>query len=195
MDIQYPIASVISSLEGPALVALDRTTHPLSLGEIHRLVARGSRSGLQKALVRLSQSGVVITTGKPPRYELNREHLAYPAVAMLTQLRSKLFERINTLVTGWDTSPQLVGVFGSAARGDGDDGSDIDLLVVGDPSDKQIGQMATAVEGWTGNHAQIVSLSAQELADLRANSEPIVASWDADLVIVFGEATQLREVG
>lgn len=195
MDVQYPIASVISSLEGPVLVALDRTTHPLSLGEIHQLVARGSRNGLQKALARLDRSGVVITTGRPPRYELNREHLAYPAVSMLTQLRSRLFERINTLVAGWDKSPQLVGVFGSAARADGDDGSDIDLLVIGDPSDGEIGQMATAVEGWTGNRAQIVSLSAQELVDLRRDSEPIVASWDADLVIVFGDVAQLRELG
>lgn len=194
MDIRHPVSAVIHTLEGPVLVALDRTTHPLSLAEVFRLVGKGSRSGVGKALDRLADSGVVTITGTPPRYELNRHHLAYPAVAMLAQLRASLFRRISETVAAWTSAPTLVGVYGSMARGDGDNDSDIDLLIVGFPSDDEVADLALGVERWTGNSAQIVVLSPDELAALRSGSEPIVREWDTDLIVVHGSVRQLDEV-
>jgi len=51
------------------------------------------------------------------------------AVALL-DLRGRLFERIRQQLKQWPMPPAAAAVFGSAARGDGDPASDIDVLVV-----------------------------------------------------------------
>ena len=65
-------------------------------------------------------------------------------------------------------------MFGSAARGDGDTSSDVDLLMVDpddiDPEDprwrQQLHEFASAVERWTGNHAGISEIGEKELRPL-----------------------------
>jgi predicted nucleotidyltransferase len=48
-------------------------------------------------------------------------------------MRPELFGRIRAEVSKWRPKPYYACVFGSAARGDGDTNSDIDLLVVHAP--------------------------------------------------------------
>ena len=64
--------------------------------------------------------------------QLNREHIAAPAIEQLARLHGELADRIRRALAEWDGEVLLAGLFGSAARRDGDERSDIDLLVVSD---------------------------------------------------------------
>ena len=65
----------------------------------------------------------------PGRYVLDRDHIAAPAIELLASLHGELISRIRKTLERWPIAPQLVGLFGSAARRDGDADSDIDVLV------------------------------------------------------------------
>jgi hypothetical protein len=85
-------------------------------------------------------------------------------------------------------------MFGSAARGDGDTSSDVDLLVVrpkGTPEDhpswrEQLDRLARDVLLWTGNHAGITEISVSDLDRLRSDRPAIVAELERDGVDLSG---------
>jgi predicted nucleotidyltransferase len=186
MNVALPILTVIPSLDGPVLAALASSTGPRSLTAVHRLAGVGSLSGVRKALLRLVAGGVVDEV--PGGYVLNREHVAAPAVEMLADLHGELARRIRDAVSSWGGHALLVGLFGSAARRDGDADSDIDLLVVtNDSSDVLADTLTTSIERWTGNAAHIVIVSESELLRLRRSTEPIVDRWERELVVLSGD--------
>jgi predicted nucleotidyltransferase len=192
MDVSMPISSVVPSLDGPVLVALAATTAPASLAEVHRRAGRGSKSGVREVLLRMIEVGLVDDV--PGGFVLNREHVAAPAVAMLADLHGELVRRIRSTVDEWGGEVALVGLFGSAARRDGDSSSDIDLLVVSDAEgmDDLIDTLTGQVRSWTGNRAQVIGMPAAELGRLRRAKEPIVARWDAEVVVICGDRRALR---
>lgn len=192
MDVSRPISSVAPSLDGPVLAALAGTTAPLRLAEVHRIAGRGSLSGVRLVLVRLVESGLVSQV--PGGYVLNRDHVAAPAVQQLTRLWGEVFDRIRAAVAQWPEQPALVAMFGSAARRDGDEHSDIDLLVVSDAVavPEHASQLAELVESWTGNVTRVVTLSSSDLDRMRDAQEPILANWATDLVPIVGDPPPLR---
>lgn len=192
MDVALPMASVIPSLDGPVLAALAGTTLPLTLTRVHRLAGRGSLAGVRRVLLRMTDVGLVHEV--PGGFVLNRAHLGAPAVEALAGLYGALMERIRQAVDEWDGAVSLVGLFGSAARRDGDETSDIDILVVSDAGDLDdfTDALAENVRLWTGNDAQVIGLSSGHLARLCGAREPIVAGWERDLVVVCGERAALR---
>jgi hypothetical protein len=66
-------------------------------------------------------------------HELNREHVGASVADMLANLRLELWRRLREELAAWRPRPLYACVFGSAARGDGDEASDIDLLLVHPP--------------------------------------------------------------
>jgi hypothetical protein len=71
--------------------------------------------------------------GRNQVHELNREHVAAEVAVLLSGLRIELWRRLRDELGSWRVEPLYACVFGSAARGDGDVDSDIDLLVVHPP--------------------------------------------------------------
>ena len=132
MDVSMPITTVVPSLDGPVLAVLAATTSPLGLAAVHSRAGRGSKSGVRSVLLRMVDEGLALEV--PGGYVLNRDHVVAPAVELLASLHAELIGRIRTAVDEWPTSPELAGMFGSAARRDGDASSDIDVLVVSDDS-------------------------------------------------------------
>jgi predicted nucleotidyltransferase len=191
VDVALPLRSVVPTLDGPVVAVLVATTAPLSLAEVHRRAGGGSKSGIRRVLLRLVAEGVVHDV--PGGYLLNRDHLAAPAVELLANLHGEFLARIRREVDGWTRPPDLVGLFGSAARRDGDASSDIDLLVVGDAPDvDDVDRLGQRIEAWTGNAAQIIALTPGDLRRLRRAREPIVAVWDRELVVVVGDRRALE---
>ncbi|TWD80666.1 nucleotidyltransferase-like protein [Kribbella amoyensis] len=195
MDLSRPITTVITTLDGPVLTVLARTTQPLTGRKVHQLVGGGSETGIRNALRRLATTGLVSATevGASTAYLLNRDHLAAPAVLELADLRRRLIVRIQTEIEAtWSARPLHASLFGSVARGDGDLRSDIDLLVVHEFSqsppdwDEQLGSLAEQVQLWTGNHLQTYALTSTELLTHITTGEPIVKDWLRDCVTVFG---------
>lgn len=192
MDVSTPIRSVVPSLDGPVLVVLASTTAPVGLADVHRLVGRASKSGVRQVLLRLVGEGIVHDV--PGGYLLNREHLAAPAVDLLANLHGELVARIRTETERWGRPVELVGLFGSAARRDGDSSSDIDVLVVSDAADLDdfVDDLAGRIRTWTGNPAQILGLSRAGLRRLRRAKEPITVSWNRELVVICGDRRALK---
>ena len=87
-----------------------------------------------------------------------------------------------------------MGLFGSAARRDGNSSSDIDILIVSDSRNlKELAdQLASQVAAWTGNPAQIVAINRKELKRLRQAKEPIIGHWQSELVVISGDVRILQ---
>ena len=63
-------------------------------------------------------------------YLLNRDHVLYPAVTALLRAEDELPRRLRGEISAWQLPPVAAALYGSAARRDGDTGSDIDMLLV-----------------------------------------------------------------
>jgi predicted nucleotidyltransferase len=183
---------VIPSLDGVVLAVLAGTTAPLNLSTIHKLAGRGSLSGVRRVLVRLIGTGIVLDV--PGGYALNREHVAVPGVEALARLWGEVVDRMRSHVGRWPVSPRLVGIFGSAARRDGGEDSDIDLVVVSDAADagEYAAELAANTERWTGNSTHVVTVGSKDLRRLRRAREPLLAEWERDLVVVVGSRDALK---
>lgn len=204
MNVSRPHALLSHPLDGAVLHVLAGASQGLSGRRIARLTGTATQEGVRKALGRLVGAGIVEQeeAGNAILYRLNRRHLAAPAVEQLTDLRRALFSRLTEAFTAWRVPPLHASMFGSAARGDGDESSDIDLFVVrpkgADAGRKawreQVERLIDEVKAWTGNHANIVEVSESDLADLRKRRPVILNNLETDAVTLAGPdvATLLR---
>lgn len=185
MDLSDPTRAVTPTLDGPVLAVLATAGRPLTVGEVAAQAARGSEIGIRRSLVRLVDQGIVRATivGRNRVHELNREHVAAAVADVMAGLRLELWRRLREELAGWDPPALYAAVFGSAARGDGDESSDIDVLLVharfaGDVTERrtashdpvfttadperwhvQVDRLRALVQRWTGNPLQVVELS------------------------------------
>lgn len=161
MDLSDPTRAITPTLDGPVLAVLAAAGKPLTVGQVAQFAARGSEIGIRRALARLVEQGVVRSTlmGRNQVHELNRDHIAADVAALLAGLRPALWERFRGELRSWKVRPLFASVFGSAARGDGDAVSDIDLLLVHPPlpGEKKPGRISPGLQ------AQITDALAQLL--------------------------------
>lgn len=197
MNLSLPYTVALPKTDGQVLSALAGTTKPLGGREVAR-IAGVSQNGAWKALRRLVDQGVVIEEpagGRALLYTLNRDHLAADPIIALTRLRSILIARLKEEVAGWEVPPIHASVFGSAARGDGDTESDIDILIVrprdvaeeDDQWRSQIDSLATSVHSWTGNHAGIAEIPERDLSRLRRERPAVIEDVVADGIGLVGD--------
>jgi hypothetical protein len=198
IDLSRPYSAVLgAALEGEVLAVLAGTTRPLTGRQVARLASYGSDRGLRIALNRLAEHALVDAFDAPPAvlYSLNRDHIAAPIAIELGGLRAELLRRLRTAIAEWQVPALHASMFGSAARGDGDTSSDVDLLIVSaddiDPEDprwrQQLHEFASAVERWTGNHAGISEIGEKELRHLAKKRPPIVEELERDAITLAGQ--------
>lgn len=196
MDLSRPWALIRSPIDMEVLRVLRGTTRPLTGREVARLVRSGSQPRVNASLRRLSEEGVVRAeeAGNAFLYTFNREHLAAPAIELLADVRLELERRLRDEIAGWQIAPVHASIFGSAARGDGDTGSDIDIFVVRrrDVSDddprwrEQLARLSDHVLAWTGNHAGLSEVSEADTRRLRRERPPIVEELGNDAITIAG---------
>lgn len=198
MDISRPYTAVCPTLDSEVLVALAGTTRPSTGRGVARLLHRGeSHKGVLNVLSRLVDQGLVHRqeAGRALLYTLNRDHLAFPAVEVLAGMRSELITRVRRAMKEWEIGPAHASLFGSAARGDGNIESDIDLFLVR-PAEisedeprwrSQLNRLAGDVERWSGNHASLVEISADDLDRLATEQPPVVADLISDGIVLVGQ--------
>ncbi len=202
MDLSRPYTALCPALGGDVLAALAGTRRPLTGREVARLAGRRSHVGVRDVLARLVEQGLVDRQEAGPAllYTLNRDHLAAPAVAVLAGMRSDLVRRLRTAIETWDIPPVHASMFGSAARGDGDSQSDVDIFIirsthVDDDDDAwrmQLDTLAARVLRWTGNDARIAEVGEAEIPRLREAELPIVQNLRHDAIRLYGgEATDV----
>lgn len=206
MDLSRPHRLLARPLDGAVVSVLSATTRPLTGREVARLAPEGSQPGIAKALGRLADSGLVDReeAGNALLYQLNRDHLAAPAAAMLADLRNALVGRLRDELADWAIRPVHGSIFGSAARGDGNEGSDIDLLVVRPAAvaandsrwSAQLDGLADSVRRWTGNAASISEIGEQDIPRLARERPPVVDAVADDAITLTGpEADRLFKPG
>jgi hypothetical protein len=196
MDLSSPYKAVVPTVEGAVLTVLAATTRPLTGREVARLTER-SEAGARRALRRLVEHGIVLAdeAGKATLHRLNRDHLAAPAVETLAGMRTELVRRLRSAIEGWVIKPVYASLFGSAARGDGDTDSDIDVLVVrpaeipdsDDLWNNQVAELGVLVLRWTGNHAAIAVLPLADAERLEIERPPIAEALSSEAVPIWGD--------
>jgi len=200
VDLSDPTRAVTGTLDGPVLAVLAGSGKPMTVGEVAALTPRGSEVGVRKSLGRLVEQGIVRATemGRNRVHELNRDHVAAPIAEALAGLRLTLWKKFRGTLGAWDPEPVFGCVFGSAARGDGDASSDIDLLLVvagqltarqAAKWDRQVAQLHDLVPAWTGNPLQVVEMSVLEWADHRRRRTALFTEIDRDAIQVAGETS------
>jgi predicted nucleotidyltransferase len=172
MDMSAPYRTVVPTLDGPVLAVLASTNQGLTMRDVARLVPKGSFAGVRHALLRLETQGIALSqqAGSSILFSLNRNHLAYPAVEVLVNMRRALIEKLRAVLDTWNTPPAHASLFGSTARGDGDEHSDIDIYIVrpatvdeqDEPWREQLVALAMEVKSWTGNRPSLVETSENE---------------------------------
>lgn len=175
MNLSDPTRVITPTLDGPVLAVLAIAGQPLTVGEVAAQSARGSEIGIRRTLARLVDEGVVRATqmGRNRVHELNRGHIAAHIAELLGGLRLELWRRLRAELGSWTLPPSTAFVFGSAARGDGDGASDIDVLLVQPASvagsgefeelwQHQLDRLHELVRDWSGNRLQVVNVPAAD---------------------------------
>lgn len=196
MDLSRPWAPIRSPIDVEIVRVLRGVTRPLTGRDVARLVARGSQPTVNAALRRLAGEGILRAeeAGSAYLYTFNREHLAAGALELLAEVRTELERRLRAEIADWEVAPAHASMFGSAARGEGDARSDIDVFVVrpagvseGDPRWKaQLERLSQRVLSWTGNHLGLSEISAADVRRLRRERPPIVAELRREAVTLAG---------
>jgi len=197
VDLSYPIRSVVPSLDGPVLVVLAGTTRPLTVFDVQRLARIGSPSGIRKVLERLAGEGLISVDRRANAayYVANREHLAWPAVETLVSLRQAMLSALTTRINAFVIRPLHASLFGSAARGEGDAGSDIDVLLIAPsltsetevPWESQLDTLRSGIFTVTGNRCQTFDISLERLREYLDARDPLVDSWTSDGILLAGD--------
>lgn len=196
MDLSRPWAPIRSPIDMAVLSVLRGTTRPLTGREVARLVRAGSQPAVNASLRRLSEEGLVHAdeAGNAYLYTLNREHLAAPAVQLLADIWPELLRRLRSEIAHWQIAPVHLSIFGSAARGDGDTASDIDIFVVRprDVADddprwrEELDDLSEHVLAWTGNHVGLSEVSERDVRRLRRERPPVVDELSRDAIAIAG---------
>jgi hypothetical protein len=205
VDLGRPASVVLPAGTEAVLRVLAGSDTPLGVREIARL-AGVSANRASQVLSELADHGVVLVDerGAGRLCRLNRAHLAAAPLLALVTLRARLVELLRSEVESWSRRALHVSLFGSAARGDGTTGSDLDLLVVRaeprtDPEaerwDAQLFESGERIFAATGNQAAWLVTSPTDLRRAVQTGEPIVGEWRRDAVHLTGRRlnTLLRE--
>lgn len=196
MDVSRPYGVISHPLDSEVLHVLAGANGGLTGRRIARLANGGTQQGISKALNRLSEEGVVTreVAGNAILFRLNREHLAAEPIERLMRLREELVARLAAELYSWAIAPVHASVFGSAARGDGDADSDIDLFIVRPAGvdaespewQEQLESLAAHVEAWTGNRLGTVDVSEDALDELRQRRPAVIGELEGDALRLLG---------
>ncbi|MEI6793497.1 MAG: nucleotidyltransferase domain-containing protein [Actinomycetes bacterium] len=197
MDVSRPYSAVTSSVEASVLIALARIEEPITGRRVAAIVDRGSQSAVNTALGKLADQGIVRRqeSASAYLYEINRDHLAFGAVSALASMRSELISRLKERLREWGESgvgPRFACMFGSAARGDGDIDSDVDIFLlrpsaVADDDDAWVHateDLRLYIENLTGNSANLIEVSEIDLCSVL--EKPLGKEIIRDQVLLFG---------
>ncbi len=169
----------------PILRALASRSSPATAAQLTRVGGAGTEAGVRRAIERLAEHGVCLAeeVGGRVVYTLNYDHVLYDVVAALLRTDGALVRRLRRELASWEPRPVSAVIFGSAARGDGDVASDIDVLLIR-PTQlpdmrrrewaRQVHELRSSVYHWTGNRLQVLDWTALMLRRHERSQQSLV---------------------
>ena len=204
MNLSKPLTSLIPSLEGDVLSVLTGASADFTGQQVHRVLGTHSQAGVNRALQRLSATGIVNmrSSGNSNLYQLNREHLLARYVIEIADVRAEFFRLMSLEVTSWELRPECVAVFGSAARSDMTSDSDIDVFI-SRPSEiefgdttwrRQLTEFSMRMGRWTGNSVNAFEVGPDDLKQELGIKDGVFYSIIDQGVVVYGPPDYLRKL-
>lgn len=207
MDLRHPFRVVSNGPEGDILMLLARADKAFTGREVQRAIGSKAQDHIRIVLQRLAEQGIVTAEaggGKAILYRLNREHLAAPQIEALANLRAELFKRLREAIEAWAIQPVSALVFGSAARGEAGQESDIDLFLIrpgavdadDDAWREQIMRLEASATAWTGNDTRVLEYGEDELPSA-PGVEPVIDDALSEGIELAGISTRAlrRRIG
>jgi hypothetical protein len=195
VDPSNPLRTLAPTVDADVLLVLARTRKATTGAKTAHIAGR-SYAQVRHCLHRLVGTGLVLAEshGNSVSYLLNRDHVLAPVVEAAAGAAGTVEARITASVQGWTLPAAAVVLFGSFARRDGHDTSDVDLLLVrpdevGEDDASWTAQrhdLAHAVRTWSGNTAQVVEMSATELTTALTREENLIPNLRRDGVVLAG---------
>lgn len=196
MDLSSPLTALARRTDAAALSVLAAAGEPMTGRQVARLAGESTPSNIRIALLRLVDIGLVTSTARPDAvlYSANRSHLIWPAIESILSVRTRLIAQIKALAERHASSGTTVMLYGSVARGDADDESDVDLLVVSRPDVVNAEAfpefLRIDVQKWTGNRAQVFEATPDDVRRMWRSRDPLIDSWLSDGILVSGLALE-----
>ena len=187
-----PFGGLIPGARGAVLSALLRTDARLTGRQVHALVSdRHSLWSVQEALKAWVLLGVVDTEiiGRAVVHSINEDHYA---VRPLRSLLDPMTALTNTAAQIVREDVEAVIVFGSVARGEAREGSDIDLAVIAQSDWGGRVDLEDAVHKRLGNDCDVLVFTAKEFTGLAAAHEPVVDEILVDGIPLIGAVPRVN---
>lgn len=205
MDISNPLESFFPGAHGLVLGQMLRQGQTAS-GRALTLSLQGSvgKSRVLEVLDDLVISGILMREiiGKAHVFEVNRDHISYPALELLNDARAALFAKISGSIKGFTHPPKAVCVFGSIATGTSTRKSDIDILVIRPDAiqgqdaiwEDDIFRLIVSLELSTGSRVQLVEYSETEWLSLDQSQARLVKEvLETGVQVSGGPLAELRK--
>lgn len=192
MDLESPLRTIASPVEAETLRVLAGADAEFNAAQIHRLSESASAYGVRKALARLSDSGLVVSTmrGSSTFWRGNRDHVLWPAIELAVNARRQLVDRLREEFV--QRNELAAYLYGSFARRSATPESDIDILIVypDDAAHDMIVDFAhdlsQQIVAWTGNHGHVHNVTRSWLRDSIDAADPLALSIRQDAVALHG---------
>lgn len=190
MQLQNPLRAICPALEADVLMALadGRPSTPGAL--VRERGVHASISGVRRCLERLDENGVVDAgrQGNRVEYSLNAQHMLANLVIEASKAMERFTRFLADQISQWSEQPLQVTLFGSAARREMRNDSDIDLLfVVPDGASDQLHEAITdlTVDAYrlTGNDVRPMVYEVSEV-----HRAPVFDSIARDGLHIFGDS-------
>ncbi len=202
MDYVNPVEALIPGVQGRVLTVLARTEAELTMRSVAEL-AGASANQATVVLNRLVRLGIVERrdVGASALVRLVRENEAARSVLSLVDLRQGVLARLAGEARKIRPAPACLVVFGSFARGDAHENSDIDVLAV-PSSEAQVddGRWTAALGQWSdraariaGNPVNLLEATMDELPKLvRREREPWRTIVEEGVALVGDIPSEIR---
>jgi hypothetical protein len=199
VNLQRPLRILTPTLDGDVLSVLASGDVKLTGRDIGRKIA-ASQEGARLALERLVAQGIVLqeSAGNAHLYQLNREHLAAPLIERLASLRLDFIDRLRKVISGWSVPPVAAILFGSVARNDSDENSDIDIMVIRPERigaetpawQTQIAALQSCATRMTGNDCRVFEVRGPTARQLR-EADGVIKRAAKEGIELFGSVRGL----
>ena len=187
-----PFGGVIPGARGAVLSAMLRTDAPLTGRRVHSLVSDDySLWTVQEALKALTQVGLIDTQtiGRAGVHTINQAHFS---VAPLRTLLDPIAALTDTVCAAVGDQVGAVILFGSIARGEAKNDSDVDLAVIAPADWEGRTDLEDAVRTRLGNDCDVLAFTRADFTRLAASGEPVVGEILTDGVALVGSIPRMK---